>query len=311
MKQIFIFILGLLTPLLAIGQNLVPNPSFELYSRCSTFGGHFYVIDWSVTNNCPGSSPDYFNICGSNIGDFGVPDNIVGTQVPQEGVAYAGIYCYGGREYIYSQLISPLTPNEKYELSFYVSLAEASIYGVNNVGASVTKTALECSGTVGVITVTPQVKEVIPITDYLGWTLISGTFTAEGGEEFITIGNFYSDDDTQKSPGNPGGNDPRSYYYIDSVSLTHVATAGIDIPDFKDVLNIYPNPFRERVTIEHKNGFPVESIGIYTIGGSLIKEIPFSQPKVEIQLGFLKAGIYIIMITDSNSQKHYKKVVKL
>ncbi|MCR5423140.1 MAG: OmpA family protein [Bacteroidales bacterium] len=61
------------------------------------------------------------------------------------------------------------------------------------------------------------------ITDTKNWTRISGIFTAEGGEKFLTIGNFYP---TSKS--NLTDIDslsymlPGAYFYIDSVSLYRI-----------------------------------------------------------------------------------------
>ena len=57
--------------------------------------------------------------------------------------------------------------------------------------------------------------------DTQGWTEIAGDFVAEGGEEYLTIGNFFSaansgivDDTALLTYLLPG-----SYYYIDDVRL--------------------------------------------------------------------------------------------
>ncbi len=38
---------------------------------------------------------------------------------------------------------------------------------------------------------TPQINETTVITDTANWTLVSGLFIANGGEQYIIIGNFY------------------------------------------------------------------------------------------------------------------------
>src|SRR5690606_15986553 len=42
-----------------------------------------------------------------------------------------------------------------------------------------------------IIDVTPQVYYDFVVNDTLGWTKLSGTYIAEGGEQYITIGNFF------------------------------------------------------------------------------------------------------------------------
>ena len=77
---------------------------------------------------------------------------------------------------------------------------------------------------------TPQVVSDHILSDTVNWMEIRGEFTAEGGESFLTIGNFFDvahsdtteyDWLTQMLTG--------SYYYIDDVSVTMVAEAPIQL----------------------------------------------------------------------------------
>ncbi len=61
-------------------QNLVPNPSFEVFTSCPYQAGDIDKANgW--TSLC--GSPDYFNTC--NQYDWAVPNNIFGYQLPASG----------------------------------------------------------------------------------------------------------------------------------------------------------------------------------------------------------------------------------
>ena len=69
-----------------IGQNLVPNPSFEDIVNCPyQFNQVSYAAGWFITSN----SPDYFNTCASGP-DISIPYNWFGYHYPSSGNAYAG-----------------------------------------------------------------------------------------------------------------------------------------------------------------------------------------------------------------------------
>src|SRR5690606_30479231 len=67
--------------LTGVGQNLVPNPSFEEYLECpfSTVELQNQVIGWYSWNE----SPDFFYECSNDLaGLAGVPGNVFGYQYP-------------------------------------------------------------------------------------------------------------------------------------------------------------------------------------------------------------------------------------
>src|SRR6266568_4143817 len=72
------------------GQNLVPNPSFEIYDKCPNQYLATYrkmlVPGWLLPT---GATPDYFNSCTKI--QVGVPENFMGYCFAKEGQAYAGI----------------------------------------------------------------------------------------------------------------------------------------------------------------------------------------------------------------------------
>lgn len=194
-------------------QNLVPNPSFEVFTTCPTtlgIGGPLQCTPWVSYN-----SADYFNVCGGF--NTGVPFNAWGFQEARTGVAYVGVFhkINGGfpeqREYIQAPLLEPLEAGVCYDVGYWVSLADGAC-AVNRTGVLFSQGA----------ETTPFLEiPQIDITDTfyrdkVNWQYVSGYFLATGGEDHITIGNFYNDADTDFDP--PCDDFVVSaYYYIEDV----------------------------------------------------------------------------------------------
>lgn len=204
------------------GQNLVPNPSFETYVSCPLNDGMIYTITpW--TNPTLGT-PDAHNSCStSNI--VNVPNNFAGYQNARTGNGYAGIYTYWPnyeiREYIQVPLLSLLDSGVTYAVSYYVCLGEKSSHASNNLGAYLSSNVLVRFDNLPFSSYTPQIIEPNVITDTLGWTKISGCFIANGGERYLTIGNFKTNENSLIPEINPSSSfwTDMSYYYIDDVSV--------------------------------------------------------------------------------------------
>ncbi|HLF64162.1 MAG TPA: hypothetical protein VI603_10430, partial [Saprospiraceae bacterium] len=206
-------------------QNLVPNSSFELYTDCPTELNQeepLQAIPWVQGNQ---ASADYFNRCAT--GPPGVPENFFGSQnpFPISGDAYSGGFAHHGafdnyREYILTPLLSPLVPGSSYLVSFYISLADTKC-GIQPFGALFTVNP-PVSDDIYVLSYTPQIETNGEfLSDYTSWILISRCFIAEGGEQYITIGNFRGD---EESPIDPDCDiSLSSYYYIDSVSVEEMS----------------------------------------------------------------------------------------
>ena len=202
----------------AKAQNIAPNPSFETYSPCPTTYGNGGSLECTPWQNGNQATADYYNACATGT-DVWVPDNIQGSQTAHTGNAYTGIYMRESsiwREYIQAPLLEPCVAGYSYEVSFYVSLADLYC-PTANFGAylSVNPPPGNNIGTPGVI---PQVESNLGfITENNDWVLVSGCFTAQGGEQWITIGNFYNNANTPMQPGCTTSY--ASYYYIDDVSV--------------------------------------------------------------------------------------------
>lgn len=118
----------------------------------------------------------------------------------------------------------------KYCVKFNVSLSEASKYASNNIGARFTKKAYSTEAKVPMIT--QEMDELVMHFDNsltiqsarYNWSEICGVYTAKGGEKFITLGNFLSDEDTKyermkKAKDSKAKIIVAAYYYIDDISV--------------------------------------------------------------------------------------------
>lgn len=196
-------------------QNLVPNWSFEDTVICPTNGGQIHnAKHWFAISG----TPEYYNSCTSN-SNIDVPKNIGGYQFAKSGNGYSGIAVYyksfNGREYVSVKLSDTLITNKKYCITFFISLADGSSYGIDSVGAYVSNDSI--IGTSIVLPYVPQVASSGIIIDTMNWVKISNSFKAIGGEKYLTIGNFSNAANTDTMY--VGGTNLLSYYYIDDVSV--------------------------------------------------------------------------------------------
>ena len=247
-------------------QNLVPNGNFESYSSCPTWYSLLYLATpWYQPTI---GTTDYFNGCSTN-GVSGVPVNWFGNVPARSGAGYAGFYAYvtcsscnSAREYVAVELASPLIAGLTYHVNFYVrpgwwlvDFATSSI-GVHFSDSMVT------SATWDHLPVIPQVENPdsnILLHSSMGWRIISGNYTAAGGEKYITIGNFRPDSLTILVRVAPSSNYPSSYYYIDDVCVSLDSTiclvppVGIKEMENNSGCEFYPNPFNSELNITNRS----------------------------------------------------------
>jgi len=208
--------------------NLVVNPSFEDLYGCPTNESQIdSAIGWSTPLGGGGGHPALFNVCCTNPPRCGVPSQAIyhSSQYPYSGEGYAGICPIwtilpnNYREYLQSKLIRKLNAGTNYCITFYCSLTDQELCYITTLGAYLDNGSVSAPSTHGLATVFPQVYNTsVPLNDSIKWMKVEGSFIATGIEEYITIGNFFTDSLSGIGLiGSPTYCD--SYYYIDDVSV--------------------------------------------------------------------------------------------
>ena len=109
-----------------------------------------------------------------------------------------------------------------------MNLGESSKYASNNIGLNFSKKQYNIDENKSILTSTSIQHKDNPIFNAkFGWEQVCGTYIAEGGEKFLTIGNFYSNGETlnermKKDKDFVGASVMSAYYFVDNVSVVMV-----------------------------------------------------------------------------------------
>jgi outer membrane protein OmpA-like peptidoglycan-associated protein len=164
---------------------------------------------------------------------MGTPKNFNGEQAAKFGSGYSGLYLYAPddyREYLQGELVKPLEKGRRYELSFFISLAERSDFAIRAFGVLFSDKPLKLE-TKKNISRKVRYRESghqyhylsIPDTEFFrdtrDWVEVRTTFEAKGTERYMILGNFEDNAGTlttkRKRMARQG-----AYYYLDRVSLS-------------------------------------------------------------------------------------------
>lgn len=177
------------------------NPSFEEYYTCPTGSANIENCKYVFNPMCANSqavgcisTPDYFNACASFGDNSNVPYSVNGFQQAKRGQAYIGFFdgtFY--REYIQIKLSKSLAKGNTYPFSFYANLANYSNITTNQVGLKFVQDSIIYWQNYLWQFMQPDWVSNEYITDTAGWQLLQGEYTANGGEQWVIIGNFYPD----------------------------------------------------------------------------------------------------------------------
>lgn len=210
------------------GQNLVNNGGFEEKAFCPVGFNQQRIQSvqhwWQATDG----TPDYFHECSKGIG---IPDNFTGHQEAFEGDAYMGLVTYSNnkknyREYIQSKLTRTLTAGEMVCVEFRFSAAENCLFVADGLGIALTREKITTRRHEPIKAETSVSNPRFHMLDEKEeWVVMSNIYTAKGGEEYITIGNFQSDKELRiirRTDAPSGQQGSWSYLYIDDVRVTPV-----------------------------------------------------------------------------------------
>jgi len=302
---LFLFLLLMSLPTNA--QNLIADPGFEIHDpECDSW---LKLVHWY---NPSLGTPDLRCTPEGHCSQVLTPEYLENAQMPYpyEGNCMMGMYwCYieqsfQTREYIATKLNEPLIAGMEYQLSFYLSRRIQMNLAIDKVGAYFSADSVLVDHPT-IIDVEPQVEtsgEVL--TPDLEWELITLTYTAEGGEQHMVLGNFRDYHEmTVINTGTSWKNWDNAYYFVDEVVLQPAVSVGIE-DDLAFLLEAIPMGNQlylfSNVPIQYN---VYDMLGRHFIQGQMLPGSRF------VPVEDLSTGVYIVTM-QSNEQIHTKKFWK-
>ena len=253
--------------------NLVPNPGFELTKRnqCAWTQqarkfNEEVMVDW---NSPTETTPDIFSTQASPDCWSNPAKKSKGRAAPRTGNNMAGIKAYGKgntptywHEYLQVELTEPLKAGERYVAEFFALHAVFSNLASNNLGLYLSPVPVKSRDCLPLY-LPAHVREEDIIEG--GWKKVSGVVEAVGGERYLVIGNFCSDQLTRnkKMPEGERG----AYYFIDDVNV-RLAPAGTKATEPPAICT--PPPPKQRVP-DHTSTAKVELLDVEPEVGRVIR----------------------------------------
>ncbi len=308
MKQVIAILFLLWAATVAAQSNLVPNASFEEFTQCPHNRGQIVFVEhWGKFGG--NGVVEYFHECGINC--CGVFDNIYGGQSPRTGDAFISFTMMHNNHVIPGLqgaftgvfLADTLKAGYKYDVAFYLSLCDSSRFASRNAGLHVSK-GQPNSDIDSLLSIVPEVRYEGPfLTDKEDWMKIEGSFFAQGGENYLTIGNFDGAESSDTLNLHEGGMDPDegywevAYYFLDDVSVVEDTSYHVGIENQLAIgngqLSIYPNPAKNLLTVlmvlGHKQAGTIELMNYL---GHRIQTTPLNNGITEIDVSSLSSGVY-------------------
>ncbi len=313
MIRLFITPLTLLFCLQIASQNLVPNPSFEDTIMLSN--GQPGLDTWL---NTPGS-PDYFSpYYQPPFEAHRPPDNLRGYEHAYDGVAYFGfgvvdLRIVRDKEYMQTELLDTLIAGRKYEVEFYLSLADSFHLALapEDIQVAFRQDLIpDDSGNI-VRRLSPAYASdtAWDATNKVGWEKFHYTYTALGNESVIVIGCFK--DNSQNTITNVGNGGELnffrkgSYYFIDKISVqAKDTTIGLAENSLKTQIKLYPNPAKEHFYVSYSGSEVLSHFRLYNLSGKLVSfERRRTNDLHEFSIGHLPTGIYFLEVENTVGQR--------
>lgn len=267
-----------------IQKNIVPNGSFENYRKKS--GSIRQAIPWQQI-----ASVDFYQEPLSN--------DSSAHKGAHSGSCFAGLrYQKKYKEFMQVKLAESLHRGSTYEFEMYIRLAWWSNASLKSIGALFTKAGYKSQGDVVKTAMIDSVVKKGSLINNYQWFKISGKYLADGGEKYITIGNFSPSvkrDMIRLNVFKFGFKE--AYYFVDDVSLVRARepvekvkveiVGSFSIDDQDSVLQVKKNiKVGERVQLKNiffENGryylLPESYAELNKLAQYLIRN-----PKMEVQI---------------------------
>ncbi len=290
-------------PCLLAAQNLPPNASFEQIST-DCIGGVDYisVVDWE-TPEC-GTGLVYFNECNNSIAPYvGMPQNDYGYADAHLGGAFCGIIPFsypivGGNFKCYGSVSfsEPLVQGATYCLRFYLSLGDSSAYTTSALHAFMWYGLPSTCGYNDTLwDENAAVTYDLSVVGADGWTLMEGSFVADGGEVNLTLGSFlYGADIDTMVTGIVQQPTPMAMYYIDDVYLGP-CDIGVEEEQGGGRMELFPNPAIDELRASFRDGRPRELQVVNTVGVEVLRKSIISST-VSLDVSLLAPGPYQVRV---------------
>ncbi|MCZ2299228.1 MAG: T9SS type A sorting domain-containing protein [Chitinophagales bacterium] len=213
-----------------IQYNLVPNYSFEEYTNCPSGATYYEALNtkpdfWYKPDK---RNAAYFNSCAAESTYASVPNNGLNGgfsfQYARTGVAYVSMFYWNNnnqRNYFQVKLTDSLQQGKCYYAECFVSLGNSQRFACNNHSMLFTNNPVYADTIAGlaIIPANPQIQSTQVIADTLNWVKVSGVFTAQGSEQYLTLGNFKYDNQTTYQQFQVNFSSNGAIYYVDDVSV--------------------------------------------------------------------------------------------
>jgi OOP family OmpA-OmpF porin len=212
LKNVYILALWIVSSLAFAQQspeiikNLVPNGSFENYRKKS--GSIKQAIPWQQI-----ASVDYYQEPLSN--------DTSASKGARTGDCYAGLrFQKKYKEFLQVKFAEPLHRGTTYEFEMYIRLAFWSNASLKSFGALFTKVGYKTKNDAVKTAMIDSVSKKGSFINGYQWFKISGKYLSDGGEKYLTIGNFSQNvkkDMVRMNVFKLGFKE--AYYFVDDVSL--------------------------------------------------------------------------------------------
>ena len=309
LRSSFILFAYLTSASICFSQELIPNGDFEEFTSCPTGQGQLdSLLHWFKPT---GGTTDFYHAC-SPLSNFQVPNNILGYQPALSGDGYAGAILYSSntfnyREYMECKLNEPMVVGTPYYISINVNVPNYSKLATENIEVYFSDTLITGVFGSSVLPYEPQlINSLGLITDTVNWVELSWIYTANGGEEYMIIGNFNDDANSTTDFINPFvSGATQAYLFFDNISLS-VFTGSESIET--DLFSTYPNPVENDLFIRSKNNVPY-TIFIYDILGTRQYEARLTVNDRH-DLSDLKPGVYLVHLKSESGITYWNKIIK-
>lgn len=218
-KQINILLVLLLSWMSLNAQtNFIRNPGFEDFSTCpNDIDQMDRVNNW----NHYISTPDYHNICGHHHNEINYFDNAAVMIVIYSTLPFLDKDRGFAREYVEGTLLQELVRDSLYLFEINIHQTRSS-FTSNNFGVLFTDTPYTEIPDTNFIRLDPDLYWPDKMTqgEEEGWDIYRACYRARGGEQYLTLGGFYNDNEITNNRFSNSGSSNR--IILDNVSLIKV-----------------------------------------------------------------------------------------